>query len=97
MTGYYRVKYDAQNLQKIIQTLHSEHTRIHVLNRAQIIDDAFVLKMRKLLILDTQFFELMNYLSQETDYIAWYPVFRNLAQMSKYFPLPESKSFKVNI
>jgi len=69
--------------------------KIHILNRAQIIDDAYALMMRKQFDISI-FFELTSYLSQETDYIVWYVTFRNLAKLSKYFPLPESQVFKVN-
>ena len=39
-TGYYRVNYDKQNWELIIKQLNEDHTKIHVINRAQIIDDA---------------------------------------------------------
>jgi len=43
MVGYYRVNYDAVYWERIIHYLRTseEYAKIHVLNRAQIIDDAF--------------------------------------------------------
>lgn len=38
-TGYYRVNYDAENWNLIIQQLKENHESIQVINRAQIIDD----------------------------------------------------------
>ncbi|XP_011630808.1 aminopeptidase N-like [Pogonomyrmex barbatus] len=44
--GCYRVNYDIINWQKIANYLNSnEYTKIHVLNRAQIIDDSYALMM----------------------------------------------------
>nr|XP_027218922.1 aminopeptidase N-like [Penaeus vannamei] len=39
-TGYYRVNYDDRNWGLLIQQLKDDHKVIHVINRAQIIDDA---------------------------------------------------------
>lgn len=40
-TGYYRVNYDDNNWNLLVQQLNTDHRAIHVINRAQIIDDAF--------------------------------------------------------
>ena len=39
--GYYRVNYDQQNWQALMDQLKSDHHVISVKNRAQIIDDSF--------------------------------------------------------
>ena len=39
-TGYYRVNYDQENWNALIQQLNTNHRTINVINRAQIIDDA---------------------------------------------------------
>ena len=39
-TGYYRVNYDDNNWKLLIKQLKADHTKIHVNNRAQLIDDA---------------------------------------------------------
>lgn len=39
-TGYYRVNYDDDNWKLLILQLNTNHEAIHVINRAQIIDDA---------------------------------------------------------
>ncbi|XP_016110397.1 aminopeptidase Ey-like [Sinocyclocheilus grahami] len=41
VTGYYRVNYDPQNWERLLTQLNSDHKVIPVLNRGQIIDDAF--------------------------------------------------------
>ncbi|XP_025268509.1 aminopeptidase N-like [Camponotus floridanus] len=84
--GYYRVNYDIMNWEKIAQYLNSEkYSNIHVLNRAQIINDAFHFAIEKKLEFSI-FWELVSYLAQETDYIAWYPMLKAFEIMSNIFP-----------
>lgn len=95
MTGYYRVNYDMENWQKIANYLKSDnYTNIHLLNRAQIIDDAYYfLKVNQLDMVT--FLNLVSYLLQETDYVAWKPmfyVFHHAKYLCKY---PENGFLKV--
>lgn len=70
--GFYRVNYDATNWQRIINYLKSsDYKEIHLLNRAQLIDDAFNLARSGHLSYDVPF-GISTYLVQETDYIPWY-------------------------
>ncbi|KAG0728778.1 Endoplasmic reticulum aminopeptidase 1 [Chionoecetes opilio] len=39
-TGYYRVNYDTNNWNLLLKQLANDHTKIHVNNRAQLIDDS---------------------------------------------------------
>ncbi|XP_011701751.1 PREDICTED: aminopeptidase N-like isoform X2 [Wasmannia auropunctata] len=96
-TGYYRVKYDSMNWYNIIQYLNSDdYTNIHVLNRAQIIDDAFFLFWKHQMD-GSDFIDLISYLSRETDYVAWYPMFRVLKRIKGYLLLPSGKNNKLRI
>ncbi|XP_071559311.1 aminopeptidase N-like isoform X2 [Temnothorax nylanderi] len=96
-TGYYRVNYNNENWLKIARYLKSEnYKKIHVLNRAQIIDDAFHLMITNNLKSDI-FWDLANYLSQETDYIAWYPMFKAMEYISYLFPFSENKQLKIKV
>ncbi|XP_050449677.1 uncharacterized protein LOC126850576 [Cataglyphis hispanica] len=91
-TGYYRVNYEASNWLKIAKYLQNKNnfTNIHVLNRAQIIDDAYHFTMNGQL--DSSiFFELIKYLSQEKDYVAWYPMFKALEDISTILQFPGKK------
>ncbi|XP_025265940.1 aminopeptidase N isoform X2 [Camponotus floridanus] len=90
--GYYRVYYDTENWRKIGRYLNSkEYENIHVLNRAQIIDDAFHFAVEKELEFSV-FWEIAKYLSKERDYIAWYPMIKafefmsNILVFSCYYP-----------
>ncbi|GBP46433.1 Aminopeptidase N [Eumeta japonica] len=70
-TGYYRVNYDEENWQALSRVLNSDqYDRIHVLNRAQLIDDAFNLARNGRL--DYRIpMELARYLVRESDYVPW--------------------------
>ncbi|XP_071646562.1 aminopeptidase N-like isoform X1 [Temnothorax longispinosus] len=100
-TGYYRVNYDKDNWEKLMKHLNSEefelsHEFIHVLNRAQIISDAYYFLLRNKL--DFPFFKnLTYYLTREIDYIAWYPMFKIMEEMSGFFPFPESTEIKEHL
>nr|ACF34999.1 Cry1Ab-RR resistance protein APN2 [Ostrinia furnacalis] len=69
-TGYYRVNYDVQNWAALASVLNSTHELIHVLNRAQIIDDAFNLA-RNGRVNYNYALEISRYLVREEDYIPW--------------------------
>ncbi|XP_024876606.1 aminopeptidase Q-like [Temnothorax curvispinosus] len=93
-TAYCRVYYDNTNMERIIRYLNSEeYKNIHVLNRAQIIDDAYAFLLEDQLD-SSVFMNLIHYLRRERDYVAWRPMFRILERNEEYFSLPESKSFK---
>lgn len=85
IAGYYRVNYDTMNWLKIADYLNSEnYTKIHVLNRAQIINDAIHLMFADRL--DPRIFmDITKYLRRETDYIAWYSLFKILGDATKFF------------
>ncbi|XP_071559240.1 aminopeptidase N-like [Temnothorax nylanderi] len=96
-TGYYRVNYNNENWLKIARYLNSKnYTKIHVLNRAQIIDDAFHLMIANQLKISI-FCELSKYLSQETNYIAWYPMIKAIEYLSYLIPFFKRQPFKVVI
>ncbi|KAL0111093.1 hypothetical protein PUN28_012805 [Cardiocondyla obscurior] len=84
-TGFYRVNYDAINWLKIANYLDSEnYTKIHVLNRARIINDAiYLMFMDKL---DPKIFmDITRYLRRETNYVVWYSLFKLLEEATKFF------------
>nr|XP_046251148.1 alanyl (membrane) aminopeptidase b isoform X2 [Scatophagus argus] len=77
VVGYYRVNYDQGNWDKLLNTLSTNHELIPVINRAQLVDDAFNLARAKIiptvLALNTT-----KYLSNERDYMPWQSVLNNL-------------------
>ena len=69
-TGYYRVNYDDRNWNLIINQLREDHTKIHVINRAQIIDDALNLARAGLMKYELAL-DVTSYLHKEGEYIPW--------------------------
>ncbi|XP_076763831.1 aminopeptidase N-like [Xylocopa sonorina] len=93
-SGYYKVTYDNENWRKIGAYLRSKnYTNIHVLNRAQIVNDITELITYDL-IEPTIFLEVITYLSQETDYIPWYPVFNFLKIITRVLGSPSGGPIK---
>ncbi|XP_065223354.1 aminopeptidase N-like [Planococcus citri] len=70
-SGYYRVNYDTENWYLLIDQLQQDHRKIHVLNRAQLIDDAFALAYDEHLSYAIAL-KLADYLPKETEMIPWY-------------------------
>jgi len=88
-----------KNWHKIIYYLNSksgEYKNISVINRAKIIDDAFHLMMARQFNIST-FWELTKYLSQEIDFVAWYPMIKVFEYMSTVFPFPIYKFKYIDI
>ena len=77
-TGYYRVNYDEQNWKLIIKQLNEDHLKIHVINRAQIIDDAFNLARSGLLKYEIAL-GVTAYLNKEVEYIPWAAALRGMS------------------
>ncbi|XP_041970230.1 aminopeptidase N-like [Aricia agestis] len=69
-TGYYRVNYDIDNWKALAKVLFESHNIIHLLNRAQLVDDAFNLARNNRLDYSIAF-DVSRYLVNETDYIPW--------------------------
>ncbi|XP_042891238.1 aminopeptidase N-like [Penaeus japonicus] len=76
-TGYYRVNYDDHNWKLLIRQLRDDHEAIHVVNRAQIIDDAMNLARAGQLRYETAL-HVLSYLKNETEYLPWSAALNNL-------------------
>ncbi|XP_068169617.1 aminopeptidase N-like isoform X2 [Antennarius striatus] len=77
VTGFYRVNYDLGNWERLLSQLHSEHQVLPLINRAQLIDDAFNLA-RAQMISTTLALRTTSYLSLETEYMPWQSALDNL-------------------
>ncbi|XP_026679329.1 aminopeptidase N-like [Diaphorina citri] len=78
--GFYRVNYDAQNWALIAAQLSANPAQIHLLNRAQILDDAFTLARADLVPYEAAL-ELTRYLKTEKDFIPWYAVWSHIRDL----------------
>jgi len=78
-----------------LEYLNTNYKNIHVLNRAQIIDDAIYFLMENQLSL-FEFLKIVKYLEKETNYVAWYPMIKALEHMSSFFSFNESRHIQVD-
>ncbi|XP_076128685.1 alanyl (membrane) aminopeptidase-like b [Alosa pseudoharengus] len=86
-TGYYRVNYDQGNWEGLMAQQKADHHAIPMINRAQLIDDAFNLARAKYIDV-TLALNTTKYLKNETEYIPWNAAMKNL----KYFILMFDRS-----
>ncbi|KAF2365601.1 ERAP1-like C-terminal domain, partial [Trinorchestia longiramus] len=83
-TGYYRVNYDTENWQLLIDQLNTDFSVIHVISRSQLIDDALALARAGKLNYDLAL-SLDSYLSQETEYVPWDAALQALKYLEQMF------------
>ena len=70
-TNFYRVNYDEQNWNQIKEALYKDaHDNIHVMNRAQIVDDLFNLA-RAGIVEYKSAVDIIRYIKKEKHYIPW--------------------------
>jgi len=69
-TGFYRVNYNPENWNMISKVLIDNHTSIHVMNRAQVLDDAMNLARSNRLEYDSAL-KQTEYLRNEKEYVPW--------------------------
>jgi hypothetical protein len=96
IAGFYRVLYDEENYKLLLDYLRSaNHTNIHPLNKAQLLDDSLNLAQAGLLKYSTAL-DLTTYLDQETDFIPWLSYFRGLTFLnSRLAGTEDYDNFKV--
>lgn len=95
-SGWYRVNYDEANWERLIAQLNQEHTLIHPIHRAQLLDDSFNLG-RAEVIDQLRFLEITRYLEKEADGLPLTPAFTGLNFMTTFIEdVPEIfDSYKV--
>ncbi|CAL9697081.1 unnamed protein product [Knipowitschia caucasica] len=75
--GYYRVNYDQSNWDKLLHALNTNHQVIPVINRAQLVDDAF--NMARAKIVSTELaLRTTTYLTKETAFMPWESALDNM-------------------
>uniref|UniRef100_A0A8C7N124 Aminopeptidase n=1 Tax=Oncorhynchus kisutch TaxID=8019 RepID=A0A8C7N124_ONCKI len=72
VSGFFRVNYDSSNWDRLLTQLSTDHEAIPVINRAQVVDDAFNLASTILALRTTLF------LQREREYMPWQTADRNL-------------------
>ncbi|CAH1112256.1 unnamed protein product [Psylliodes chrysocephalus] len=76
--AFYRVQYANSLWKRIADQLMHDHTKIDVLNRAQIIDDLFNFARADNQMKYSQAFQHLNYLGNETEYFPWVSALHSL-------------------
>uniref|UniRef100_H0ZVQ3 Aminopeptidase n=1 Tax=Taeniopygia guttata TaxID=59729 RepID=H0ZVQ3_TAEGU len=88
VTGYFRVNYNQENWDQLLKQLDANHMVIPVINRAQIIDDAFNLARAKYVNV-TLALNTTRFLSQETEYMPWQAALNSLQYFQQMFDRSE--------
>ncbi|KAE8618156.1 hypothetical protein XENTR_v10009290 [Xenopus tropicalis] len=88
VTGYYRVNYDDNNWSRLLNQLQTSHQAIPVINRAQIIDDAFNLARAKQ-ITTIQALDTTKYISADREYMPWQAALSGLSYFTQMFDRTE--------
>ncbi|NXP68952.1 AMPN Aminopeptidase, partial [Chloropsis cyanopogon] len=88
VTGYFRVNYNQENWDQLLDQLNTNHTVFPVINRAQIIDDAFNLARAKYVDV-TLALNTTRFLRQETEYMPWEAALNNLQYFQQMFDRSE--------
>ena len=94
-TGYYRVSYDETNYGLIADQLVANHRKIPMQNRAQLLDDAFVLALTNKISYDHAL-DMTLYLKYEREYVPWHAVLSEFDYIDvMLFDQPEYFDWKV--
>ncbi|NXQ09309.1 AMPN Aminopeptidase, partial [Vidua macroura] len=88
VTGYFRVNYNQENWDQLLKQLDANHTVFPVINRAQIIDDAFNLARAKHVSV-TLALNTTRFLSHETEYMPWQAALNSLQYFQQMFDRSE--------
>lgn len=84
--GYYRVNYEESNWLALSEALLSnDFVKIHVMNRAQLIDDSFTLVNAGYLNDYKTAYDILKYLVNEDDYFPWYAANRYISPLYTVF------------
>lgn len=84
-SGYYRVQYDTQNYQLIANELSKgDFKKIHLVSRAQIIDDVFDFARTERLNY-TIVFDIIKYLERDTEFVPWAAAFNGLTFVDRMY------------
>lgn len=87
-TGFYRVNYDLTNWARLLNELETNIQSIPLMNRRQLIDDAFYLARAKQVSVPLAL-NSTRFLRNETDYLPWESAMRNLHYFVQMFDRTE--------
>ncbi|XP_044131844.1 aminopeptidase Q [Bufo gargarizans] len=82
VTGYYKTNYDVKNWNSIAKKLEEDNGFLPVVNRVQIMDDAFILANAGYMEYETSL-NLTRYLENEMEILVWYRVLKHFISYKK--------------
>ncbi|RZF47937.1 hypothetical protein LSTR_LSTR008741 [Laodelphax striatellus] len=82
--GYYRVNYDQESWKSLAKALATNHTSIHPINRAHLLDDAFTLATSGKIGYEIPL-TLSGYLTKEDDFIPWFVAIKHYGGLIRRF------------
>jgi aminopeptidase N len=83
--GYYRVNYDEANWRTLEYLLsNGDYQQIHVMNRAQLIEDSFALAKGNYIDYEIAY-NILKYLVREDDFFPWYTAYRYINPLRTAF------------
>lgn len=92
-SNYHRVFYEASLLDSLRKAfMATNHSGIHSINRAHMVDDLFAYGRRGLLGYD-EIFAFMEYLAKETEYLPWQPAFKAFDGIGQRLTLEQHEKF----
>lgn len=96
LSSFYKANYDAQNWRLLIKTLtEGDFESIHVMNRAQLVDDILYLARTGMQSYEVAL-ELISYLKRERDYLPWDAALLSFQQLGHLLrDTPHIEFFKV--
>ena len=100
-SGFYRVNYDQENWNKLIEVLRTDRNKIESTSRATLIDDTFNLGVAELLNA-TYYLELVSYVKDEDDSLPLLVALNGLDYVyqmlaNDYEPFEAYKSFFIRL
>ncbi|KAK5867984.1 hypothetical protein PBY51_012433 [Eleginops maclovinus] len=87
-TGYYRVNYNPENWERLLTQLQTDPSRIPLMNRGQLVDDAFNLARAKVVDVNLAL-NLTRFIRDETELVPWESTIRNLEYFVRMFDRSE--------
>ncbi|XP_029427064.1 aminopeptidase Q [Rhinatrema bivittatum] len=89
VTGYYRANYDQLNWDRLALQLEKDPNVIPVVNRVQLIDDAFKMALSGYIEIETAL-SITKYLAKEEEIIVWYTALNNMLLVEHSLVTPKS-------
>ena len=93
-SGFYRVNYDNQNWELLINQLNENHQVIDSISRAQLIDDSFYLAQEEI-VHQNIFLRIISYLAKEDDPLPFQAALNALDYIDSMFSTGDKENYEI--